>query len=405
MARKTFEESIDQIVELDPSLDINTLLSTNPTEDEPPIKEVEVDDNKATKKEKELLKDINSVLEDVKTVEEKAKKGKVDKEINDDNKAPATITKPEETSDAPFTVIFAKDLVAQGLISSFDEDKFTEDVKELGEADALRNLIKNEIIANSEAYKSDYEEGYQQYLQMIGKGVAPESAGSLIELKTKFDGIKVDDLSKEENTSLRKQVMVDYFKLTTSMPDAKIERLVQSSIDLGDDVEDSKEYLTTLKTLVKEQITAEETEAEKTQKLQAEENRRNIEALKEEINTTSEIVQGMPINKQTKTSMFEALTKPVQDNKGRTTNAVWAKRAEDPSFFDQRLAYLYSTGFFEKGKPWNKIATAKVTKEVNALEEALKHQTSKAGITTMRNTELDKTSKDNIESMRGIFGR
>ena len=138
-----------------------------------------------------------------------------------------------------------------------------------------------------------------------------------------------------------------------------------------------------------------------------EENRRSLEKLKDDINALDEIIPGVNINKQTKVQMFESITKPVQDGKGRTTNAIWSKRAEDPIFFDQRLAYLYSTGFFEKGKPWTKAVQSKATKEISDLEKALdkkKNTGSGSGAPVMRSPEQEKTVKDNIDSMRGVFG-
>jgi len=413
MEKEVFEQDLGEMLEIDRGLDINTMLESIPAIEtevkestEKKVEEQKKNDNPLS------LKNINSILENQDT-ELKETEKEVETEVEDitkkNEKAPVPIKNTtEETSDAPFTVIFARDLVAQGLLSSFDETKFLEDAKISGDAEALRNLIKNEIDANITAAKSDLDTGYQDYLNLIGKGVPTETAGSLVELKTRFDGIKVDELIKEENTELRKQVMIDYFKLTTSMPDAKIEKLVQSSIDLGDDIEDSKEYHTTIKSLIKDQIANEAVQAEKQQKLIEEENRRSIESLKDNINSIEEIIPGVPINKQTKTQMFENITKPVQDNKGRTTNAIWAKRAEDPMFFDERLAYALATGFFEKGKPWNKAGQAKTTKEISALETALKSKNnteSRTGAPTLRTAELDKTTKDNLDSMRGLFAR
>jgi len=418
-----FDQSLEEMLEFDAGLDVNAMLdSVPPLKTEPQEDEV-VEEKKSDKKDVSL-KNINKVLEEQSTELEKEtkkvdeeteeiikkskKSEKVEKTEETDDKASASLEQStEKTSDAPFTVIFARDLVAQGLLSSFDEEKFNEDSKELGDAEALRNLIKSEIDANIEAAKSDLDLGYKEYLSLVGKGVPQETAGSLIELKNRFSTIKTEELLKEENTELRKQIISDYYKLTTSMPEAKINKLVQSSVDLGDDIEDSKEYLTKLNELVDEQIQEEKAEADKQRKLADDENKRSIETLKENINSLAEIVPGMPINKQTKVQMFEAITKPVQDDKGRTTNSIWAKRAEDPMFFDERLSYLYVTGFFEKGKLWNKVASAKVTKNISELEDALakkKNTFGSVGSPVLRNPEIDKTARDNIDSMRGIFG-
>lgn len=408
MSKGVFEQNIDEMLEFDRELDVNSLLESIPAiETTPEKKEEVVEEDKGDKKESPL-KDINKVLEK-QSAEVKDKTAEEDevKVIKKDD-APDPNVQPENASDALFTVIFAKDLVSQGLLSSFDEAKFLEETKEVGEAEALRNLIKTEIETNIEAAKSDLDAGYQEYLNMIGKGVPAETAGNLVELKNKFDTIKIEDLTKEENVEIRRKVMTDYFKLTSSMPDSKIEKIVQSSIDLGDDVDDAKEYLNTLKTLIGEQISLEEAEAAKQKKLIEDENRRSIEALKESINSLNEVIPGVSINKQTKNQMFEAITKPVQDNKGRTTNALWAKRAEDPKFFDERLAYLYATGFFEKDKPWTKAAQSKTTKEISELERALKSKNnteSKVGSPILRGIQQDKTTKDNIDSMRDIFGK
>jgi len=417
--KELFSQDLGDIVEFDSKeFDINTVLESIPAiEDnsvEDPSKEKDKDDKKDDVTGTDTsLENIDEVLEkQTKAAQEDVKK--VDKVVGDiekktDDEASASLTKTTEpSSDAPFTVIFARDLVTQGLLSSFNEKEFLEESKSVGEAEALRNLIKSEIDANIDAAKSDLDAGYQEYLSLVGKGVAVDTASDLLSLKTKFDGIKVDDLTKEENTALRKQVMTDYFRLTSKMSDAKIEKTVQSSIDLGEDVDEAKDYLNELKTLIKDEIEAEEQEAQKLQALQVEENRRSREILKEAINSLTEIIPGNQINKQTKVKMYEDITKPVQDNKGRTTNAIWAKRSEDPMFFDSRLAYLLETGYFEKGKPWNKASQAKTTAEISELEKALQDKSntaSKTGAHVLRSLEEDKTAKDNIESMRGIFGK
>ncbi len=415
MGRAVIEQNLDEMLEADDSLDVNAMLESMPAlETEPGKKPEEVEKKEEKKSDKDVsLKNINKVLEEQSTELEQDKE-KVNKkveeteEIKTDDEASASLVKTTETSsDAPFTVIFARDLAAQGLLSSFDEEQFNKDSKSLGEAEALRNLIRSEIESNITAAKADLDVGYQEYLELVGKGVPQETAGSLLDLKSRFDIIKADDLSKEENVDLRKKVITDYYKLTTSMPDKKIEKLVQSSVDLGDDVDDSKEYLSKLKEMITEQLNEEKQEAEKQQKLYEEENRRSIDALKENINALDEVIPGIPVNKQTKVQMFEAITKAVQDGKGRTTNAIWAKRAEDPMFFDERLAYLYATGFFDKGKPWTKVSQAKLTKDITELEKALdkkKNTLGLSGTTVLRTPEQEKTVKDNIDSMRGIFG-
>jgi hypothetical protein len=390
---EVFNQTIDGMLEFDSGLDVNSALAGMPAlETEKKVEKPEV--------EEQPLKNINKVLE--KQVEKPEVKEQEEEEIKDN--APASANEIEESSEAPFTIIFAKDLAEQGLLSSFDEESFNKDAKEVGEAQALRNLIKSEIEANITAAKSDLDSGYQEYLNLVGKGIPPETAGSILELKDRFDKIKIDDLTNEDNVELRKQVMTDYFRLTSSMTDAKINKVVQSSIDLGDDVEDSKEYIATLKNLITEQIKYEEAQAVESKRLAEEETRRSIESLKEEINALSEIIPGVQINKQTKQQMYESLTKPIQTKTGGTTNALWAKRAENPILFDQKLAYLLVTGFFEKDKPWTKASQAKVTKEISTLEKTIQKNTgSRTGAPVLKAPAEEKKIRDNINALRGIL--
>ena len=400
MSKGVFDKELNEMLEFDDGLDVNAVLESLPAvEDEKKPEE--------KKKESPSLQNINEVLNEQSLELEKDKKEIVEEKETDD-KASASLKKIETSSDAPFTVIFARDLVAQGLLSSFDEEKFNADSKNLGDAEALRNLIKGEIDANIEAAKSDLDAGYQTYLDLIGKGVAQETAGDLLSLKDRFSKIKIDELTKEESGELRKQILADYFKLTTSMTDAKIDKLVQNSIDLGDDIEESKEYLGIINKLIDDQITEEEKTAQARVDLDRQETERRKELLRDEINALTEVIPGVGINKQTKVKMYDFIVKPVIDKQGRTTNAIWAKRAEDSQFFDTKLAYLLATDFFEKGKTWTKVTNAKTTKEVSELEKTLQSKSntaSKTGAPVLRSPEQDKTTKDNIDSMRGVFGK
>jgi hypothetical protein len=422
MSKEVFQGDLGDMLEYDKTMDINAIFEATPALDTP-IDEPKVDDDDDKKDKKSLkndkddlsLQNINKVL-DKQSTTIAADKKKVDDivDVDDDDtkgkddKAPASLNKStddEPSSDAPFTVIFARDLVTQGLLSSLDEDKFSEDVKKVGEAEALRNLIKGEIDLNITAAKNDLDEGYQEYLNLVGKGVQPETAGDLLSLKDRFEKIKPADLESEDNAELRKQVLTDYYKLTTSMSDAKIEKLVKTSVDLGDDIEDSKENLNTIKQLIKDQLAQEEQTATERQAAQRDEIKRTTDTLRDNINALDEILPGVGINKQTKVKMFDAITKSVNDKQGRATNALWAKRSEDPMFFDMRLSYLLETGFFEKGKAWSKAAQSKLTKQVTDLEKAIQSKSSSTGTPTIRTPEyLDPTVKSKIDEMRGLFG-
>lgn len=414
MSKKdVFDVDFSEMSQVDSSLDINEIFANQPAIEEEPekvedkveVKEEEPEAKPLENKELEspVDKNINKIFEDINLDDDGVKK---ESEEIDDEGAPASKrTEKLSSSDAPFTIIFARDLDKQGLLSSFDEENFNKLIEEKGEATALRELIQGEVNSNVDAVKKDLDTGYQSYLEMVGKGVAPEAAGSLLELKERFNSIDVEKLGGEDSIAQRRKIMTDYFGFTTQMSEDKIKKLVDRSVDMGDDVEDSKEYLETLKTMVADNIVQQEESAKEQQEQAKQVKQQRLEELKDGINAINEIIPGQKVNKQTKQEMYDMLIKPVQDKDGRTTNKIWAKRADDPMFFDSRIAYLLHTGYFEKDKPWDKIKNIKVSKEASELESYLsnrKNTGSRSG--TNLNLELqDQNLKEIIKSTGSIL--
>lgn len=382
MSKDLFEHDFNEIVEFDDSLDVNKILEQSPDELDGQDPAEPDDDEEKNKTDEPDISSVNKILEQSQEDEDEDsdKDEDVDEDIDDDSPDPDD-TKTS-SSDAPFTVIFARDMMDQGLISSFDEEVFKKSIEVDGEAEALRNLIRNEINTNIETAKADMEEGYKQYLNLVEGGIDSETALNLTVLGERLGQIEISELDKEENSDLRKDILKNYFQMTTQFDDNKIEKLVQRSFDLGDDIEESKEYLEGMKKIVSDRIAQEEQEAARQSQLREQERQRQLETLKDTINSMSEIIPGQRINKQTKDKMYGHITKPITDKSGRTTNALWAKRAEDPLTFDAKLAYLYETGFFEKDKTWDKVKNVKVSKEASELERHLssKSNTSKTGM-------------------------
>jgi hypothetical protein len=184
--------SFEDIVEKDDMLDVNAILggAPPPTPQEDKKEEDNEEDKNTPKEKEEPLLDVNSALQGIKDlVEDKESEDPEDKE--DDTKKTEDIVEDDtedstpdhketddtpSSSDAPFAIIFARDLSGRGLLSEFDEDEFKSTVDEHGEAEALRQLIQKEVTTNVEAAKTDFDEGYQQYLGLLGKGVPQEQA-------------------------------------------------------------------------------------------------------------------------------------------------------------------------------------------------------------------------------------
>jgi hypothetical protein len=419
MSKKGLNADFGEVADFGDTFDINDMLEQTPAiedEEENTVDDEEEDSTDKNKDNKDTdndLSDINQVLakSELESGGDDEDDEDDDDEDKDDNKDLDSDPAPDETkkssSDAPFTVIFARDLMERGILSDFDEEKYQQIIEEKGEAEAFHSLIEGEVNESIEAAKTDLDEGYKHYLEMIGQGVSDDAAASLSGLNDKFSNIAEEDLDSETNDELRKSVLTDYYKLTTRFSDAKIDKLVQNAVDMGDDINESKDALKNIKSLITEQIETQKQEAQRQRELGEQERQRQLEVLKDHINALSEIIPEQRINKQTKEKMYNLITKPVKLQDGRTTNAIWAKRSEDPISFDAKVAYLYETGFFDKDKPWSKIEKVINTKKASELQNYLskkKNTGSQSGRSVVANDSYnEKNIRKIIDSTQSIL--
>lgn len=396
---EVFNTDFSDMAQFDSSIDINEVFenSVNPGLKEPEVDDPEEDQPSAGPEEDDAL-DVNKVLADQQAAEDDKDEPEEDTDTEDTPVHNDTDDSP--SSETPFTVVFAKDLYEQGLLSSYNEEEVLAAIEEKGEAGVLRDLFQAEVDQSKEAIKSDYDDTYQEYLNLVGKGVQKNVAATITDLKDNYSKITVESIEDDANEDLRRQIITDYYKMSTKMSDDRIKRFVDKSIDMGDDVDEAKEYLESINTLISDQITHQENQAVENRRTAEEENTRQLTVLKENIDSLSEILPGQRINKQTKNKMYEDIVKPVKDKNGNVTNSLWALRAEDPTFFDLRLAYLKENGFFVKGKPWDKIKNIKVTKEANQLEDYLSKKKNTGSRVGSFSTKHEEVTDDVREMIR-----
>lgn len=425
MAEKVFNEDFATVLDQGDNFDINDLFAKNVTDvvakEEEDIsekgdgKEVK-EDKKDTSSPEEKELDVNTVLSDQKNEEDKKaaiqdkKTSKEDKKEEDkdieDTKEKGPLTKSKDdspSSTSSFTVIFARDLSERDLLSSYDEEKVIKDVEEHGEAEALRNLIKDEIGYNVNSIKKTYDEGYQQYIDLVEGGTDADAAADLMSMKESLSSITEDDLKDENNIDLRKDILSSLYSMTTDLSDERIKKMVDKSFDVGDDVSDAVDAYKELNNLVNTAIQNEKDNAAQREAAVKEENQRQLTVLKETVDSLNEIIPGQKINSQTKDKIYKDITEPVKDKQGNVVNRIWAKRTEDPFAFDSKLAYLLETGFFDGGGLWKKIMKTKITKEATALEDYLSKNTKKTAGIVDRSVEEKDRLKDIIQSTASIL--
>jgi len=376
------------------NMDFGDLMDVGPDPIVPKSPEEEIDKEKPAAETVGLS--VNEILEAEQPKDKPVEDVKPD--IKDDT--PGSSKRTETPSSDPFALVYAKFLLESGSISSFDEEGLRAVIEEDGEAIAMQQLIqgeletaKGELIGKLDAYQKEYSE-------LRGLGVDPNVATGVVASLEEVDKITDEDVANEDNETLRKSVLTAYYKETTQFSEARIQKLVDRSFELGDDVTESKEALDGLKEVRKQRL--EKIKQEQTTAVENRETARqaSLKSLKDQVDNLTEIIPGQKINKQTKVKIEDMLTKPAkQTEDGQVLNGVWAKRAEDVLDFDIKLAYLINQGAFD-----GKMATLTKKVKTSAITE-LEHQISQKGhfTGTGRTPEVDKETKDMIGSMKHLF--
>ena len=357
--------------------------------------------------------DLTSILEETINTEETDESGEeeeeeqttedVNKDSNGESPAPDSDKSSEKSSDdnVPATLLFARFLSEQGNLTSFNEEDFLKDLEDSDETTALSNLWNKEVEKIREGLLEDYEEDVKNYLDLVDSGVDPEIAKDTASSKKFFDSINKADLQDDDKEELRKDILRHKYRLTTRFDDKKIEKLIERTVSLGEDIEEAEEAVDELKQYYAEQIVAEKKQAIAEQEKYKELQKNQLKELKEKIDKVEEVVPGIKLTPKVRQDIFEKITKPVKEINGQPVNSIWAKRLEDPFKFDTIIATLDSMGIFD-GK-WDKLLKNTKTKTIDDLKKKLDSNTSFKTKPKASNLYSDLEADDALNSMKGVF--
>jgi hypothetical protein len=368
-----------------------------------------------TKKEQNTSEelDLTSILEETINTEETDESGEeeeeeqttedVNKDSNGESPAPDSDKSSEKSSDdnVPATLLFARFLSEQGNLTSFNEEDFLKDLEDSDETTALSNLWNKEVEKIREGLLEDYEEDVKNYLDLVDSGVDPEIAKDTASSKKFFDSINKADLQDDDKEELRKDILRHKYRLTTRFDDKKIEKLIERTVSLGEDIEEAEEAVDELKQYYAERIVAEKKQAIAEQEKYKELQKNQLKELKEKIDKVEEVVPGIKLTPKVRQDIFEKITKPVKEINGQPVNSIWAKRFEDPFKFDTIIATLDSMGIFD-GK-WDKLLKNTKTKTIDDLKKKLDSNTSFKTKPKASNLYSDLEADDALNSMKGVF--
>jgi len=272
--------------------------------------------------------------------------GDEDITINDPEAKGNNASEPSSSPNKSLYLNLAKALSEKGIINDFEDTVF--DNEEEDEVSTLMKLMQTTVDDSINEYKSKFGDKTQKILEAIEQGIPIDEFLVQKNKELKFSAIDTDSLDDDDNEETRTTILKEFYKNTTKFSDARIEKEVKRIVDLGEDVEESKEALAKL-------VEIEEEKAQAILDKEVEQRTKNENSYKEYLTDLEKELDEVDLNflgvKQTKKSkekLYNLITQSAGEINGRKVNAVTKKREEiGAKKFDIILAALLDKGVFD----------------------------------------------------------
>ena len=152
----------------------------------------------------------------------------------------------------------------------------------------------------------------------------------------------VDTLSQEgeQGENLRKQVMYQDY-INRGFKHERAVKLIEKSIEEGNDIEDAKEALESCKDFYKSQIEDFQQELEERKKESKANEEKQYANLKKKILDTESFYDGVKVDKSIRQKAYDSLTKPIyKDEQGNYLTALQKYQKENPLEFAVNTAMM-----------------------------------------------------------------
>ena len=269
----------------------------------------------------------------------------------------------EESPSSPLTSLTSA-LREDGVLSSLSEDE----VKDIKSGEDLIKVLRKQIEDNE---YSDLSLDQQEYLKALRSGVPDATYREVKSTVTKLNELRPEQLESDDAEEFRKQVLVKDF-MTKGFDQAEAEKYALRSVELGEDIEDSKKALGRIKATEEARLRQLSVDAEHRQKQATEDYNRRVNELKLKVDNTNEILPNVKINESTQGKIFDLMTKTAgYDRNNNPVNAVVKNMMEDQEYL-VKLNYLHvlTDGF----KDFSSLTGTVGSSAVHKLDKALQAQ-------------------------------
>lgn len=251
-------------------------------------------------------------------------------------------TEVEEVDNDSILSKFALELRENGILPDMEEDS----LKNINSFEDLLETMGKQL----EAVHSNWQAEYKKNIigNLVAEGLISQDQVNVNERKF----FKKEDVETNEDSA--RAMLKEYYKMK-NLPDRKIERLLDNSIDLN---EDALDIYDDYKSLVKEEEGKVEKILEERQKKQIELQQQLENKIKETTYSYKEFVPGQKLSDKVKQDVHKNI--PV----------VLKKINDDLGKYAPIIAYLDTYGLLDGD--FSKIMKVKQTEAVNKFTEALK---------------------------------
>jgi len=307
-----------------------------------------------------LKKEIDFVEDSTETKEQE------EAEQNDEEDFDENAPDSEESPSSPLTSLTSA-LREDGVLSSLTDEEMAE-IKSGGD---LLNAIKKQIQQNELAGLNDDQ---KEYLKAMSLGIPDATYRQVKQSADQLAKIDPATLEGDDALEFRKQVLIQDF-LSKGFDQEDAEKYAGRSIDLGEDLVDSKKALARLQAAENKKAADMIAKAEADKQAAEERYNTRVNELKTKIFATKEILPNIKLNEETQNKVFDSMTKTAgYDSRNNPVNAVVKSMIEDQDYL-VKVHYLHTLtdGF----KDWSQLTGPVGSSAVNKLDKALAAQDAK----------------------------
>ena len=272
---------------------------------------------------------------------------------NDENKDSKKNTVPKSKGSPNNISSIARAFRDYGVLPSLTD----EDVNSATDAETFAELMEKELNSRLDEETKFYKEAYNA-------GISPNTLENYQKTMDILNNITEDSITDEVNgEELRKNLIVQNY-VNTGMTQEKALKWAEKSIANGDDIEDAKDALQSIKDYYTDLYNEELTKGRNAAKAAKEEQKKQADALKKSILEDEKVFGELDIDKKTRQKIYNSISVAKHKDGNMYYSDIQQYQKENPTDFLKYVGLFYTlTDGFTNLQPLIKGPVKKAAKK------------------------------------------